>query len=174
MRPELTPDSETCLSANPSLSRRMWLQRAGVATAALLAAPLGATSLFAQPTQIPRTMTVYKSPTCGCCTEWIKHVEAAGFKVTVRDLVDLREVKAAFGIPAALQSCHTGQIGSYLVEGHVPADLITKMLREKPAGRGLAVPGMPIGSPGMEGGTPERYQVMLFDKAGAARVYATR
>jgi hypothetical protein len=119
-------------------------------------------------------MTVYKSPTCGCCSAWIEHVEKAGFRCTERDLADLTEVKASFGVPRALESCHTAQIGGYLVEGHVPADLIEKMLREKPTARGLAVPGMPIGSPGMEGGTPERYQVLLFDRAGKTRVYATR
>jgi hypothetical protein len=89
-------------------------------------------------------------------------------------VADLREVKATFGIPGALESCHTAQIGPYLVEGHVPADLVRKMLTERPDARGLAVPGMPIGSPGMEGGTPERYQVLLFDKAGKTRVYAVR
>jgi hypothetical protein len=157
----------------PAVSRRAWLQRAGVLLAGAAAAPVLARQLDAQP-QLPRAMTVYKSPTCGCCSEWVKHVEQAGYTVTVRDLPDLTEMKASFGIPRALESCHTGQIGGYLVEGHVPADLITKMLRDKPAMRGIAVPGMPIGSPGMEGGTPERYQVLLFDKAGRTRVYATR
>lgn len=92
----------------------------------------------------------------------------------MRDFADLTEVKRTFGIPRALESCHTAQIGSYVVEGHVPADLIKKMLTDKPAGRGLAVPGMPIGSPGMEGGTPERYQVLFLNKDGTTRVYANR
>ena len=159
------------------LTRRDWLARVvpGVAVLAIapdLVARRGA--LEAQPSQLPRAMTVYKSPTCGCCSAWIEHVEKAGFRCTVRDLPDLTEVKASFGVPRALESCHTAQIGGYLVEGHVPADLIEKLLREKPTARGLAVPGMPIGSPGMEGGTPERYQVLLFDRAGGTRVYATR
>lgn len=127
-----------------------------------------------QPAAQPRNMTVFKSPTCGCCTAWIEHVEKAGFKCTVRDFNDLSEVKKTFGIPRSLESCHTAQIGSYVVEGHVPADLIVKMLRERPVGRGLAVPGMPIGSPGMEGGTPERYSVLFMNKDGTTRVYASR
>lgn len=161
--------------ASRPLSRRAWLERAGVALGAIVTAPLaGATLMASVRDDQPRAMTVYKSPTCGCCSAWIEHVQQAGFTCTVRDLPDLTEVKASFGIPRALESCHTAQIGGYLVEGHVPADLIQKLLREKPVARGLAVPGMPIGSPGMEGGTPERYQVLLFDKAGTTRVFATR
>ncbi len=161
--------------ASRPLTRRTWLARAGVALGAIVVAPLAGASLAAAVRDDqPRAMTVYKSPTCGCCTAWIEHVQKAGFTCTVRDLPDLTEVKASFGIPRALESCHTAQIGGYLVEGHVPADLIQKLLRDKPAARGLAVPGMPIGSPGMEGGTPERYQVLLFDKAGTTRVFATR
>ncbi len=158
------------------VSRRVWLRGAAAAAAGLVAGP-SVSRLWAseaQSQQLPTAMTVFKSPTCGCCKAWVDHVTKAGFKCTVRDVADLREVKATFGIPASLESCHTAQIGSYLVEGHVPADLIMKMLKEKPAGRGLAVPGMPIGSPGMEGGTPERYQILLFDKAGQTRVFATR
>jgi hypothetical protein len=170
------PSSSPSDPAAPQ-SRRAWLAQVlpvlgGVPVLAALGGALR--PLAAQPTQIPRAMTVYKSPTCGCCTAWIEHVQQAGFRCTVRDLADLSEVKTSFGIPRALESCHTAQIGGYLVEGHVPADLIEKMLREKPTARGLAVPGMPIGSPGMEGGTPERYQVLLFDRAGGTRVYATR
>ncbi len=157
------------------ISRRDWLRRAAVVAAGLVVAPtLSPLWAESQSQQLPTAMTVFKSPTCGCCKAWVDHVTKAGFKCTVRDVADLREVKVTFGIPAALESCHTAQIGSYLVEGHVPADLIMKLLKERPAGRGLAVPGMPIGSPGMEGGTPERYQILLFDKAGTTRVFATR
>jgi hypothetical protein len=120
-------------------------------------------------------MTVYKDPNCGCCELWIEHVRQAGFQVTVRDTADLPTVKAAMGVPDALGSCHTARVGTYTIEGHVPADLIKKLLAEKPAARGLAVPGMPIGSPGMEqGNRKDRYDVLLFDKAGQSRVYASR
>jgi hypothetical protein len=123
---------------------------------------------------IPRDLTVYKDPTCGCCTRWAQHVRQAGFLVTERETTDLDAVKAAMGVPAALASCHTARIGRYVIEGHVPADLIARLLRERPDARGLAVPGMPVGSPGMEGGRPERYDVLLIDRAGRPRVYATR
>lgn len=156
----------------PNMSRRQAFGRAGAAALALLTTPAWAHALARL--EQPQTMTVFKSPTCGCCTAWIEHVEKAGFKCIVRDFADLTEVKRTFGIPRALESCHTAQIGSYVVEGHVPADLIKKMLTDKPAGRGLAVPGMPIGSPGMEGGTPERYQVLFLNKDGTTRVYANR
>lgn len=162
------PDPLPSLPAGAPVTRRHWL---GIAAPALLGA-LVAPQLAAQPARV--TMTVYKSPTCGCCSAWIEHVEKAGFRCVVRDLPDLTEMKAAFGIPRALESCHTAQVGKYLVEGHVPADLIQRLLREQPEARGLAVPGMPIGSPGMEGGTPEKYDILLFDRAGKTRVYASR
>jgi hypothetical protein len=166
-------DRSPLAPTQPVLTRRAFLAAAAPATVGLVAlgvAPFPAVGAqAAQP-----TMTVYKSPTCGCCSAWIEHVEKAGFRVVARDLPDLTEMKAAFGVPRALESCHTAQVGGYLVEGHVPADLIQRMLRERPTARGLAVPGMPIGSPGMEGGTPERYDVLLFDRAGGTRVYASR
>lgn len=120
-------------------------------------------------------MTVYKDPNCGCCTEWVSHVRKAGFVVTVRDTADMSSVKASFGVPSALESCHTARVGAYAIEGHVPADLIQKLLREQPVARGLAVPGMPQGSPGMEQGAPkDAFEVLLFDKAGKTRVFALR
>jgi len=131
---------------------------------------------FALPhlTALP-TITVYKSPSCGCCKEWVKHVTEAGFAVKVIDMDDLAMIKSANGVPAALQSCHTGLVGSYVVEGHVPADLIKKMLAEKPAIVGLAVPGMVTGSPGMEqGNTKTPYSVVSFDRSGRTAVYAKR
>lgn len=117
---------------------------------------------------------VYKDPNCGCCKEWIKHLEQNGFKVEVVDMPDLSAVKAKYGVTPELLSCHTAVVGNYTVEGHVPADLIVKMLNEKPAIAGLAVPGMPMGSPGMEGGTKQSYDVLTFDKAGKTAVYAHR
>jgi hypothetical protein len=151
------------------MDRRHFFLTALVGTPALLAAQQ-------QRQAAPPVMTVYKDANCGCCTEWIKHVEAAGLKVTRRDVPDLNAIKRELGVPGRLASCHTGVLGKYLVEGHVPADLILKLWREQPAGRGLAVPGMPIGSPGMEvPGTPaERYQVLLFAANGTSSVFATR
>jgi hypothetical protein len=107
-------------------------------------------------------MVVFRDPTCGCCHHWVEHLTANGFAVTVHDAPDMKPIKARFGVPTDLSSCHTGEIGGYVIEGHVPAVAIRRLLAEKPAGRGLAVPGMPIGSPGMEGGEPEIYEVMLF------------
>ncbi|QJR37026.1 DUF411 domain-containing protein [Gemmatimonas groenlandica] len=162
-------------------SRRDFLATAAQLGLASLAAVVGARELVAQPTPKRPTaaalppMTVYKDPNCGCCTEWVSHVKKAGFVVTVRDTADMSSVKASFGVPAALESCHTARVGAYAIEGHVPADLIQKLLREQPVARGLAVPGMPMGSPGMEQGSQkDAYDVVLFDKAGKTRVFASR
>lgn len=119
-------------------------------------------------------MVVYKDPSCGCCKLWVDHVRAAGFTVSVRDSSDVASVKTRYGVPGRLASCHTAIVGGYVVEGHVPADLVQKLLREKPKVAGLAVPGMPSGSPGMEGGPKEAYRVLTFDAQGKTTVYATR
>jgi len=156
--------------AGPTLpSRRAFFQAATLAVSGLVLAP----TLEAQAPV--RTMTVYKDPNCGCCEEWVAHVRKAGFTVTVRDTADMESVKSSMGVPAGLGSCHTARVGTYTIEGHVPADLIVKLLKEQPVARGLAVPGMPMGSPGMEqGGRKDAYDVLLFDKAGKSRVYASR
>lgn len=107
-------------------------------------------------------VTVHKDPNCGCCGEWIAHLRRAGFSVTAVDTPRMHAVKTRLGVPAELQSCHTAELGSYVIEGHVPADAIDRLLAERPQARGLAVPGMPVGSPGMEGGAPETYEVVLF------------
>ena len=120
------------------------------------------------------SIKVYKTPTCGCCKAWVDHLEQNGFKAEVVDMPDLSAVKTKYGVAPKLQSCHTAVVGDYTVEGHVPADLIMKMVNEKPAIAGLAVPGMPAGSPGMEGATKERYDVLTFDRAGRTTVYAQR
>ncbi len=117
---------------------------------------------------------VYKDPNCGCCKEWVKHLEANGFKVETMDMPDLSLLKQKYAVKPEIQACHTAIVGGYVVEGHVPADLIKKMLKEKPAIAGLAVPGMPQGSPGMEGANKERYNVLTFDRAGRTTVYAQR
>jgi hypothetical protein len=106
----------------------------------------------------------------------VVHLRDNGFNVkpTAATDAELNRIKKQYGIPESLQSCHTAVVGSYVIEGHVPADLIHRLLKEKPAVAGLAVPGMPIGSPGMEGGTPEPYNVYTFDRAGKTQVYAKR
>lgn len=117
---------------------------------------------------------VFKSPTCGCCTKWAEHLQAEGFTVELVDTDDLVTVKAALGVPREMGSCHTAQVGDYVVEGHVPADDIKSLLSEAPEGTlGLAVPGMPVGSPGMEvpGQPADRYDVVAFDGDGGRRVY---
>ena len=118
-------------------------------------------------------MVVTRDPNCGCCGAWIAHVKAAGFPVEVVEASDLVPLKVKLGIPDALSSCHTAEVGGYVVEGHVPADAIKRLLIERPEATGLAVPGMPAGSPGMEvpGGKAETYDVVLFGP-GAQRVFA--
>lgn len=122
-------------------------------------------------------MDVYKTPTCGCCTKWVDHMSAAGFQVTVRDVTqaELDSLKATHGVPPAMHSCHTGLVDGYVIEGHVPAREVLRFLKERPAVAGLAVPGMPLGSPGMEvqGVTPRPYTVLTFDREGQTRVFAT-
>ncbi len=132
-------------------------------------------SCQAQPETLP-TVTVYKTPTCGCCSKWVDHMREAGFTVNATDLDDLSDIKAQFSVDDRVHSCHTAVVDGYVVEGHVPADLVKRMVSEKPAIAGIAVPGMPIGSPGMEveGRPAQRYQVLAFDKAGTLTVYAQR
>lgn len=117
---------------------------------------------------------VYKSPYCGCCEQWIRHLRANGFRTIVRNVENLEPVKTANGVPRHLQSCHTALVDGYVVEGHVPADLIRRLLAERPDVAGIAVPGMPTSAPGMDQPTGERYTVMIFDKKGRSAVYARR
>ena len=122
-------------------------------------------------------MTVYKSATCGCCTGWVEHARTNGFTVRTVDTEDLGSVKRELGVPERLASCHTVVVGAYVIEGHVPAMDVKRLLAERPDVRGLAVPGMPIGSPGMEQGPPsayQRYDVLTFTRAGLTTVFARR
>jgi hypothetical protein len=134
-----------------------------------LAAALGlrvAGTWAAQP-----SIEVWKDPNCGCCANWVKHLESNGFRVTVNDRGN-SAARARLGVPTKLGSCHTAQIGGYAIEGHVPADDIRRLLVQRPDAVGLAVPGMPIGSPGMEqGASREPYDVLLVLKDGRTRVY---
>lgn len=130
-------------------------------------------AVLAEEARAPRSeeVVVYKSPWCGCCEGWVDHMRASGFEVTVREQEDLSAIKRMSGIPEELQSCHTAFVDGYAIEGHVPAGVIEKLLAERPRVRGLAVPGMPIGSPGMEGGDPEPYEVITFTQGGVSKVY---
>lgn len=116
----------------------------------------------------PAKVHVYKSPTCGCCTKWIEHLRSNGFEVEATDVADVTPVKLSNGIPEKLASCHTAFVGGYVIEGHVPAADIARLLLERPQIAGLAVPEMPIGSPGMEGPNPVRYQVLAFGATGVS------
>jgi hypothetical protein len=145
---------------------------ATVLAAAVAAAGIGGFALFGGTTVSADTLVVYKDPDCGCCGSWVEHMERSGFDVAVRERTDMDAVKAEHGVPDALASCHTALIGDYVVEGHVPAADIRRLLAEKPAGRGLAVPGMPAGSPGMEVGYSEPYTVYLFTESGGRRAFA--
>jgi len=116
-------------------------------------------------------MAVFKTPTCGCCTKWVEHARANGFQVTVRDVASTVEYRRQYGVPDSLQSCHTAIVEGYTIEGHVPAADMLRLLKTRPKAKGLAVPGMPLGSPGMEGARRDPYSVLLFDAAGRISVY---
>ena len=124
-------------------------------------------------TRAGTTATVYKDPNCGCCNKWIEHLTRADFVVDAFNREDMTQVKAELGVPNALESCHTALIDGYVVEGHVPVADIERLLTERPDALGLAVPGMPVGSPGMEyGDEREPYEVVLFGSDGQQSVFA--
>ena len=143
---------------------------------ALLAAAtsVSGSALQRQTTAGP-TVQVYKDPTCGCCENWVKHLQANGFTTRVMDVSNMADLKAKHGIPGKAQSCHTALVDGYVLEGHVPAADVRRLLKERPAVAGLAVPGMPIGSPGMEVPSmkPMPYDVVSFDRQGQLRVYSS-
>ena len=118
---------------------------------------------------------VYKDPTCGCCSQWVEHLKAAGFTANTTEMKDLDAFKTTHGVPQRARSCHTALVGGYVIEGHVPAADVQRLLKERPAVVGLAVPGMPIGSPGMEvnGVKAQAYDVVTFDKQGATKVFSS-
>ena len=124
----------------------------------------------------PETVTVWKTPTCGCCKDWVIHLRKEGFNVVTNDVNDTAPVCQKLGLPAKFGSCHTAQVGGYVLEGHVPAQEVKRLLREKPVAIGLAVPGMPVGSPGMEVkgemlGVRDAFDVVLVARDGSSRVY---
>ena len=149
-----------------------WNKQSGL-VAAICSALLLLSTNFASAQQA-NTIEVWKSPYCGCCTKWVDHLAAAGFKVRIHDSEQLGARKDALGVPVALRSCHTAKIGNYVVEGHVPARDIKQLLRRKPRIVGISVPGMPIGSPGMEvsSGETEPYSVIAFDRNGKTHTFA--
>jgi hypothetical protein len=148
-------------------------------TAAALAAAIvvGSPAAHAQkkPAAAAKTaIAVYKSPTCGCCSKWIDYMRQHGFAVTATNMPDVTPVKVKHGVPAKLASCHTSLVGGYVIEGHVPVTDIQRLLRERPKIAGLAAPGMPAGSPGMDVPNSPPYDVLSFDAGGRTRVYSTQ
>ncbi|PPD45129.1 MAG: hypothetical protein CTY15_04910 [Methylocystis sp.] len=133
---------------------------------------LGAAALFPVAARAARagdarSMIVHKSATCGCCGGWSSRMRDAGFVVEEINEPDMKAIKAKFGVPEKMASCHTAELDGYVIEGHVPAAAIERLLKERPKAIGLAAPGMPMGSPGMEMGEPETYTLYLFDASGA-------
>ena len=119
-------------------------------------------------------VVVYKSPTCGCCKKWISHLEQNGFQVTGKDVRDVTPIKKQNGLTPQLASCHTALVDGYVIEGHVPASDIKRLLKERPAVKGLSVPGMPVGSPGMEqGNRKDRYNVVTFNDKGETSIFSS-
>jgi hypothetical protein len=116
---------------------------------------------------------VFKTATCGCCSKWVDHLRRDGFTVKAVDVDDLPAVKARHKVPANLSTCHTALVGNYIVEGHVPVADVRRLVERKPPVRGIAVPGMPIGSPGMEGSNPTTFSVFSFDASGKTDIFAT-
>jgi hypothetical protein len=141
-----------------------------ILTAAAGLAVIGAVAATgAQPAPM---IAVVRDPGCGCCLAWVAHLQRAGFKTTVRESAE--RFRETAGVPGAARSCHTGSVGGYLIEGHVPVADIQRLLKERPPIAGLAVPGMPVGSPGMEQGSRrDPYDVVAFDKAGKTSIYAS-
>lgn len=135
----------------------------------LLIALLAAGSAWAQSAT---PLEVFKSPFCGCCEKWVEHMKRNGFTVKVRDVHDVPAARKQLGMPDRIGSCHTAKLGAYVIEGHVPAADIRRLLKEKPKAIGLAAPGMPQGSPGMESSTAAPYQTLLVLTDGSTRIFA--
>jgi hypothetical protein len=150
------------------MTRRLLLAIAFLAVGIPITAAAPATHSPAAATLI----TVYKDPDCGCCKAWVEYLRKHGYRVDAKDTGDMNAIKTNLGVPPSLVSCHTALVGGYIIEGHVSAEDIARLLVTKPKIAGLAVPGMPSGSPGMEGGPPVHYQVIAFTKAGKTSVFA--
>ena len=153
------------------ISRREWLR---ITASGLALGTTSATRLLALAPA--KEATVYKSASCGCCKKWVEHMQQSGWTVTAHDVPDVDVYKKRYGVPESLASCHTAIVtGGYVVEGHVPADVIDKLVAQHPADIvGLAVPGMVNGSPGMESGKADKYDIVAFSKVGKTKVFASR
>jgi hypothetical protein len=154
------------------MDRRGFLA-ATFAGAATLIARRASAAMPLHPGFVRPPVTVYKDPSCGCCKKWVEHMQSSGFAVTAHDSSDMDALKDHYGVPSGVRSCHTAIVGSYVVEGHVPASDVDRMLKEQPKAAGLAVPGMVTGSPGMEGSMSKPYTVLAFQKTGATTPFAT-
>lgn len=152
--------------------KRISISRLALA-ATLLIAGVTLIAWRSAPAPLP-PMRVVKSPTCGCCAKWVEYMKKQGFAVSVEDKEQFTDLKRSNGVTQALESCHTAFVGGYVIEGHVPADLVKKLLAEKPSGiKGLAVPGMPASAPGMDMPGPH-YTIYSFDAQGHSKIYAQR
>jgi len=149
-----------------TVSRRRFL-----AQGAALGLGLSVLPRLARASQLP-TVAVYKSPSCGCCGAWVDHLKANGFAVSIHDQDDLSSIKSRYHVGPKLQSCHTALVGGYVIEGHVPASDIKKLLADRPKVAGLTIPGMPASAPGMDGKPFQPYDVLSFDAKGATAVFA--
>jgi hypothetical protein len=127
---------------------------------------------ISSPSQSGPLVTVFKTPTCACCGKWVEHLRANGFAVKVQEVNDTAGYERQYRVPRTMESCHTAVVNGYTIEGHVPAADIKRLLNEKPKAVGLAVPGMPVGSPGMEAAHSEAFSVFVFDEGGRTSVYA--
>ena len=143
------------------------------ATAGALALILSAL-WWLMPAATVAEVTVYKDAQCGCCAKWIEHLSRNGFDVTANNLASVDMMRSAYGVPAQLASCHTAVVAGYVVEGHVPADAIQRLLKERPRIKGIAVPDMLAGSPGMEGARAQHYDIVSFDAQGKTAIYESR
>ena len=143
----------------------------GIAVLALVTASFGALHFMSAAAADKPVITVYKGRFCGCCSSWVEHLKESGFDARVHEVSDLTPYREKYGVPEALASCHTAVIGGYAVEGHVPAADIRRLLRERPQARGIAVPAMPMGSPGMPGSRKDPFDTLLFDASGKYVVF---
>jgi hypothetical protein len=163
----------SAMTDNILMTRRSWL--ASVAATVASGVALGALSSSARAESVATPLTVYKDPSCGCCTKWVAHLNANGLKPVVKDRSDMASLKDSLGVPKDLRSCHTAVAGKYVIEGHVPAADLKRLLASAPKDViGIAVPDMPSGSPGMEmGARKDRYDVIAFDSGGKTYVFAS-